>query len=165
MIKKLNLGFTALIIIAFIYSIYNKEQTIVNGDVVYLELEPVDPLSLMQGDYMRLGYAVNRQTSGATIPKGKTGFLILAVAENKIATFSGFDNGNALTANQIKFKYQKPDSRIVIQPDSFLFQQGLAELYDQAKFGIFRVTDSEHLLVGLADGDLKELKPPKTAAN
>ena len=105
MMKKLNLAFAALIIVAFIYSIYGKEQVIATGDVVYLKLEPVDPLSLMQGDYMRLGYEISSDTSEIeTIPKGKTGYLVLNIGDNKIAKFARFDDGSPLTAKQIKFK-------------------------------------------------------------
>ena len=36
------------------WSIYQKEQTLRDGQLVLFELAPVDPRSLMQGDYMSL---------------------------------------------------------------------------------------------------------------
>ena len=42
----------------FNYSIYQKEQIKNDGDSVLLELSPADPRSIMQGDYMRLRYAI-----------------------------------------------------------------------------------------------------------
>ena len=36
------------------WSIYQKEQTLRDGQLVLFELAPVDPRSLMQGDYMYL---------------------------------------------------------------------------------------------------------------
>ena len=39
-------------------AIWDKEQQLRDGRVVLLALAPVDPRSLMQGDYMRLRYAV-----------------------------------------------------------------------------------------------------------
>src|SRR5690606_17741733 len=38
------------------YAIHGKERVIRNGEVVFLELAPVDPRSLMQGDYMALRF-------------------------------------------------------------------------------------------------------------
>ena len=38
------------------WSIYQKEQTLRDGQLVLFELAPVDPRSLMQGDYMSLRY-------------------------------------------------------------------------------------------------------------
>ena len=40
--------------------IYQAERTLSQGEVVYLELAPVDPRSLIQGDYMALDYALER---------------------------------------------------------------------------------------------------------
>ncbi len=43
-----------LVLVAFNYSVYTKEKTLEAGTLVLLELAPVDPRSLMQGDYMVL---------------------------------------------------------------------------------------------------------------
>ena len=50
------------------WSIYQKEQTLRDGQLVLFELAPVDPRSLMQGDYMSLRYreATRRYTSSYT---------------------------------------------------------------------------------------------------
>ena len=49
-----------VIILAVInFSIYSKEQHLKQGDTVYLKLAPVDPRSLMQGDYMALRFAAS----------------------------------------------------------------------------------------------------------
>ena len=39
-----------LVLAAVNYSIYGKEEIVRSGETVYLELAPVDPRSLMQGD-------------------------------------------------------------------------------------------------------------------
>ena len=49
----------------FNWSVYQKEQTLKEGQLVLLQLAPVDPRSLMQGDYMRLNYKefrIDKQT-------------------------------------------------------------------------------------------------------
>ena len=41
--------------------VVQKERLLASGTPMLLELAPVDPRSLIQGDYMRLDYAVVRQ--------------------------------------------------------------------------------------------------------
>lgn len=160
--KYLNLGLAVVIIVAFISGIFQKEELIAEGDTVYLALAPVDPRSIMQGDYMRL-----RFEAGTVAQKDvnkldeKSGYLVMNVDEKKAATFTAFFDGQTITDDQILFKYQVDGYRIKLQPNSFLFQQGLGEIYAMAKYGIFKINGKEHLLVGMADGDLNEIKPPK----
>lgn len=47
------------------WSIYQKEQTLRDGQLVLFELAPVDPRSLMQGDYMSLRYREATRTYSA----------------------------------------------------------------------------------------------------
>ena len=48
-----------LIILALAnYSIYSRERLLTEGNVVFLQLAPIDPRSLMQGDYMALRFQV-----------------------------------------------------------------------------------------------------------
>ncbi|MBA2876384.1 GDYXXLXY domain-containing protein [Thermaerobacillus caldiproteolyticus] len=41
------------------YIVWDKEQHLRHGEVVKLELEPIDPRSLLQGDYVRLRYDIS----------------------------------------------------------------------------------------------------------
>ena len=67
----------------FNWSVYQKEQTLKEGQLVLLQLAPVDPRSLMQGDYMRLNYKeanselINRQ-------KAKRGYAVLKLDKNHV---------------------------------------------------------------------------------
>ena len=56
MTKPLLLGGLVVILAAANWAIASRERLISSGEVVYLELAPVDPRSLMQGDYMSLRY-------------------------------------------------------------------------------------------------------------
>ncbi|MGL5293385.1 MAG: GDYXXLXY domain-containing protein, partial [Aeromonas sp.] len=42
------------ILVAINIAVWHHERALSQGEVVLLELAPVDPRSLMQGDYMRL---------------------------------------------------------------------------------------------------------------
>ena len=67
----------------FNWSVYQKEQTLKEGQLVLLQLAPVDPRSLMQGDYMRLNYKeanselINRQ-------EAKRGYAVLKLDKNHV---------------------------------------------------------------------------------
>ena len=42
--------------------VWSNERILSGGQTVLLELAPVDPRSLMQGDYMALNYALTHQS-------------------------------------------------------------------------------------------------------
>ena len=56
------------------HSIVAKEHIRANGERIYLELAPVDPHSLMQGDYMALRFAIARDIS--TEASGSAALLV-----------------------------------------------------------------------------------------
>lgn len=67
----------------FNWSVFKKEQTLKDGQLVLLELAPVDPRSLMQGDYMRLNY----KESASDLKDEKTasrGYAILSTDSNQV---------------------------------------------------------------------------------
>ena len=90
--RKTILILTALGILASInFNIYQREQLLSNGRVVLLELAPVDPRSLMQGDYMALRFGVaNQAFAGKDLQTLDDGHLVLTVDERDVATFSRF---------------------------------------------------------------------------
>ena len=57
------LGGLALVLAVANGSIWQREQLLGSGRVVILELAPVDPRSLMQGDYMALTFAAGREVT------------------------------------------------------------------------------------------------------
>lgn len=58
--KWLPLAVIVVMQLSFIgYTAFSKEQHMQHGQLVKLELVPVDPRSLLQGDYVRLGYEIS----------------------------------------------------------------------------------------------------------
>ncbi|EJS88355.1 hypothetical protein AAUPMB_10280 [Pasteurella multocida subsp. multocida str. Anand1_buffalo] len=49
---------TCLIAFATNYTIHKYEDILTNGESIILKTAPVDPRSLMQGDYMTLNYEI-----------------------------------------------------------------------------------------------------------
>jgi uncharacterized membrane-anchored protein len=142
------------------YAIYGKEQLIRNGQPIFLELAPVDPRSLIQGDYMALRYKIAADLESTELPpRGK---LVINVADNGIASFVRVDDGAPLAADERLLTYYKHDWQIDLGPTSFFFQEGTAEDYEEAKYGELRVDASgTSILVGLRGENLEALGVPQ----
>ena len=142
-------------------SIYQKEQIKAHGETVFLKLAPVDPRSLIQGDYMQLRYAIERD--GFKRSEAARGYIVLSIDQKGIGSFKRFFEGEALAPNEKLMRYHKEYSGIRIVPYSFMFQEGHAKFYAKAAYGIFKFdSSSNHILVGLADDQLREIKPADT---
>lgn len=148
-----------LILLLVNYSIYQREQLVTHGNTVLLELAPVDPRSLMQGDYMALRFAVATDARASIAElKASNGHLVLALDEQGVGHFARIDDDSALKANEIRMLYRQRGQRIKFATNAFFFQEGKAQLYEAAKYGEFRVDDSgDSILVGMKDKDLKTI--------
>ena len=143
------------------YGIYEKEQIKANGETVLLELAPVDPRSLMQGDYMRLRYAIERQAPAELIAaQQKRGYMVVRLDENNVGQFARLYQQEELGPDEKRLHFHKKYNALRIVPDSFLFQEGHRELYEAAKYGVFKFDGSgNHILIGLADENRKVIRP------
>lgn len=145
-------------------SIYQRERLLTQGQVVWLELAPVDPRSLIQGDYMALRFAVTNQAFGAwemsREPESMDGRLVLQRDATGVARFLRFDDGGPLAGNQVRMRYRVRNGEPRFATNAFFFQEGTAELYQGARYGEFRVDrDGEAILTGLRDEGFRLLGP------
>jgi uncharacterized membrane-anchored protein len=157
----------ALITAGFGWAVMQKEHVLSEGTVVFLELAPRDPRSLMQGDYMVLAYRLVRDVNEAMAVQEKsgeekskmTGRMVLELDERQIATFARIDDGvAALAPGQVRMRFKSRTSDIQIGAESFFFQEGTAETFNAAKYGELRVDpDGVSVLVGLRDESLRVL--------
>jgi uncharacterized membrane-anchored protein len=158
-----GLGAVLLLVNALIA---HKESVLASGDTVLVELAPVDPRSLMQGDYMALDYALAQKEA----PRDD-GRMVVRLDKDRIARFVRFDDGTPLAADQHLLAYKRRitlrtsifgswrRTRTQIGPDAFFFQEGRASLYTGARYGELKVTTSgQSVLVGLRDGALVALR-------
>lgn len=160
--QKLILISSSIIVLAILnYAIWQKEQIISQGETVLLQLAPVDPRSLMQGDYMALRYAIEDTISEAEIKQASpAGYLVVRVDKTKVAHFVRFHQQEPITTQEKLLHYTSNGYRITIAPNAFFFQEGQAEIYSQAKYGEFKFDQAgNHLLVGLADAYFKSIIP------
>ena len=154
------IGFLLIILGVLNFSIYQKEQLKSEAESVLLELAPVDPRSLMQGDYMRLRYQIERDIPKELVKdQEKRGYMVIDIDDMGVAKFLRFNDEGSLESNQKLLRYHKKYNTVRIVPDSFMFQEGHAELYEEAKYGVFKFDDNgKHMLVGLADADRKLIR-------
>lgn len=129
-----------------------------DGETLLLKLRPVDPRALMMGDYMALAYddvAFTRYNEGLTAQ----GLLILKRDKNNVGSFSRLYDNTDLAAGEIKIKYALKGNRTDIGSARYYFQEGTAETYQDAKYGMFKVSPTGHMiLVALADENHMAIK-------
>jgi uncharacterized membrane-anchored protein len=143
----------ALVSLYIVYATYQKEQIISKGELILLRLAPVDPRSLMQGDYMILNYAINSNIPDSIPNKG---YLIF----EKDSTGNLYPKKIIKKLNAehhqvaIKYQYKANDwqAPIKIGAESYFFEEGQAQKFDQAKYGGLKVdTEGNSILIGLYD--------------
>jgi len=154
----------ALIVILVIInvSIAKKEQQLTDGHIVYLKLAPVDPRSLMQGDYMALRFQISTQLSRAlqkidSVDMGD-GHIIVSLDQHKIASFVAIYQQQTLSKEQLLLQFRIRNERVKFATNAFFFEEGQGKYYQPARFGQFRVNDAgEMLLVAMYDKELKKI--------
>ncbi|MCS4303264.1 GDYXXLXY domain-containing protein [Chryseobacterium sp. BIGb0232] len=148
-----------LLLVYFNYSVVEKETLLKNGQPILLKLAPVDPRSLMQGDYMNLRYDIANNINAEKIPK--RGYCVVKLDTKGIAEQVRFQKGpTPLRTGEHLIKYTSPNQwRINIGAESFFFQEGQSEKYDAAEYGGIKTDkDGNSLLIGLYDENLKLIK-------
>ena len=155
----------ALILVLANWDIAQKRAVIADGQVLLLELRPVDPRSLMQGDYMRLGLAEAAMPSTTVIEDlPHRGAVILTLDENRVGRFARLDDGSPLNDGELRVQYRRHEEwglgRLDYGAQSFFFQEGDADRYTRARYAMLRVAkDGSTVLTDLAGEDRVAIKP------
>lgn len=149
-----------IILLVYInYSISRKEEILKDGQLVLLPLAPVDPRSLMQGDYMRLRYQISQNINSNHIPK--RGYCVVRLDNKGIADGVRFQKEvTPLNHDEYLIKYTSHDQwNINIGAESFFFQEGQAEKYGNAQYGGVKIDkNGNSLLIGLYNEQLKKIQ-------
>lgn len=157
-LRLLIFGGLALLLVVVNGAILSTERLLSTGDVVLLELAPVDPRSLIQGDYMRLDYDIPVR-AGADASWPRTGRLVVRLDSARVARFVRRHAGGALAPGERLLEYRMQHARMRIGSDAFFFQEGSAARYAAARYGELRVApDGSGVLVGLRDAHLRPIR-------
>ncbi len=149
----------ALILGVMGWQIAAKERTLADGTRALFELAPVDPRSLMQGDYMVLTYAISRESKACDrltydAPEQADGRLVVALDGDGVARLVRIDDGRPLAAGELPIRYRCRRGRLRLGAESYFFEEGTAAIYEEARYGGLRVApDGNSVLIGLYDAD------------
>jgi len=151
--RRLIIAAAVLVLGAVNWSILAKERIKTNGERIFLALAPVDPRSLMQGDYMALRFEI-----AALLPADESRSIPLLVDSAGVAT----RNPDPL-AGGLRIRYRLRNGQVWLGTNAWFFEEGTAERYSGARYGEFRVdrASGEAVLVGLRGPDLREMGPPR----
>lgn len=158
---RIGIAATAVAVLAIAnIGIWQKENLIANGRPILVELAPVDPRSLMQGDYMRLNFRLPTQVvttqveaSGSTRPK-----VVGTVNTQGIAELTRLDDGRPLAPGELLIELTPSKGGYTLVTDAWYFQEGEAVRWEAAKYGEFRVDETgKALLVGMRGANLAPL--------
>ncbi len=155
------LGGAAAVLLVANGAIWQKERLIREGRPVFVALAPVDPRSLMQGDFMRLNFALPAavdtpllQDLGSQRPR-----LVARLDASGVAQLLRLHASDAaLAEGELLLELTPKDGRWVLVSDAWFFEEGRAAAFEAARFGEFRVLpDGRALLVGMADQNLHSI--------
>jgi uncharacterized membrane-anchored protein len=147
--RRLIVIAVVLVLGAVNWSILAKERIKTNGERIFLALAPVDPRSLMQGDYMALRFDIAQRIAAT-----ESGSAPLLVDTNGVATLDPSPKPDGL-----RIRYRLRNGQVWLGTNAYFFEEGHAERYQGARYGEFRIDreSGEAVLVGLADEHLKEM--------
>jgi len=148
LLKRIAIVAAAVLVLTAVnMSIVAKEEIKSRGERIYLALAPVDPRSLMQGDYMALRFALTRE-----IISEESGSVGVLVAPNGVATMNPDQQAPGL-----RVRYRVHNGQVWLGTNAYFFEEGTSERYTGAAYGEFRVDreTGEAVVVALTDKDLK----------
>ena len=168
--------FGLIIIIAIMTMNVAKYEThLTTGDTVLLALAPVDPRGFMQGDYMTLSYALERDIlntleKARDLDKAADGYVIVRLDKHNVGRFVRLADSyqpDILAADEKAIHYRLRNGSVKLATNAFFFQEGHAEAFEAAEYGLFRVNDNgEPLLTDMVDGAFNMIEPDvKSAEN
>lgn len=154
-----------LVLLFFGFNIVKNEKVLSEGETVLLALRPVDPRSLMQGDYMTLRFEVCNHIYGLEAESNK--FCVVRLDDDRVAHFVSLTNDAevALREDELLLRYSLEKNSFgrksyTIGSNSYFFQEGTGNKYVAATYGMLKVVTKGEMigtcsLVGLCDENKK----------
>ena len=158
----------AFVLVVMTMNIAKYENHLATGDTVFLALAPVDPRGFMQGDYMTLSYALERDVFAAlnrdpgSYPTNEQGYVIVALDKHNVGQFVRLAANNQpdnLATDEKAIHYRIRNGTMQLATNAFFFQEGHGEAFEAAQYGLFRVNDKgEPLLTEIVDSNFQIIK-------
>ncbi len=110
---------------------------------------------------MELNFEISRALF-QSLPKNKTihdGLVLINLDTRRVASFVSIYANQKLEKHQMLLQYRIRGEKVKFVTNPFFFQEGTGKLYENAKFGKFKVNDKhELLLTSLYNKNLIEIK-------
>jgi len=144
-----------LVLAFFAFSVVQKEMLIGKGTEILLRLAPVDPRSMMQGDYMALNYEIFRKIDY----RSESGYIVVKVGSDRVAEFVRVQSDKDVNDGEHLIRYKRESGRLSVGADNYFFQEGSAPKFEKAKYGLLKVdAEGNSILVGLCNDDGQLIK-------
>ena len=183
LIPKIVVASTVIFVLGLMnFSIWQKQEILNNGNIINLELMPVDPRSIMQGDYMDLRYEMSQQIRKALTAKqsdenealsksrdfGNSNrllpskyFAVVTLDDNRLAKFDRILDDSPLGEHEFILEFRVRNNRVQFATNAFFFAEGDEPVFRDAKYGQFRVnTEGELLLSKMLDMNFNVIEAP-----
>ncbi|WP_372870409.1 GDYXXLXY domain-containing protein [Shewanella sp.] len=153
---------TLSLLIVVNMDIVKKERQLAQGTVVRVALAPVDPRSLMQGDYMALSYALEDGIQAALtqdeLTRNIDGYFWVSLDDRQVAHFIAIDRGALAPEHALRLQFRQRERTVKLASNAWFFQEGQAARFALARYGEFRLgSDGSLLLAALLDEKLNRL--------
>ena len=152
--------------------VQRKEAVVARGEAIYVPLVPVDPRSLMQGDYMDLRFDIPTPVVGALADlndrsvRRQADVVVQLDAQHQASVVRLAQAGEALGVNERRMPVKRLKGQWVLVTDAYFFPEGEGKRFEAARFGEFRVlADGRALLIGLVDGQRRPISSPHDLRN
>lgn len=147
----------AVLLIANI-GIWQKQTLIAQGKPVFVELGPVDPRSLMQGDYMRLTFVLPPLSDIRAMQGARRPMAIGKLDARGVATLQRVAVDALVAPGEIAIELTPHAGAWTLVTDAWYFGEGEASRWESAKYGEFRVApDGRALLISMRGPQLEPL--------
>lgn len=151
--SKLSLFGLLLVLLTVSVMIVGKETALADDRTVLLELVPVDPRSLMQGDYMVLRYALAEKVPQSSPDSGT---VFVSLDQHGVAS----EIFEKPARNRFPLQYRRHEGRVVFDAESYFFQEGHGTFFESAKYGELKVDKKGRpMLVALLDSERQRIEP------
>jgi uncharacterized membrane-anchored protein len=147
--RGLIVAAVALVLAGVNWSIYSKERIKTHGQRILLELAPVDPRSLMQGDYMALRFSLANE-----IGSDASGTAPIVIDANGVARLD-----RQVLPDSPRIRYRIRNRQVWLGTNAYFFEEGTAKQFERARYGEFRLDrdTGEAVLTGLVDAEFRPL--------
>jgi len=162
--KLLFIAATLLVFAVPNWAILGKERLLNSGRTVLVDLGPVDPRSLIQGDYMRLRYVLPEEVRREVQNGPIDGKVVITLDANGVAVIQRiFAAEEGPLEKEMLLSYRRRRfNQASFGARSFFFQEGQANIYRGARYGELVVDEKgDSVLVGLRDAEFRKLGPKK----